>query len=124
VVEQLAMSLRDEALPHAQEFGAWKATEHGGHTCHLFLRLAMRRRNQGYRKYGAKCICEIIRWHYVKHGKPRKEWAINNNYPAHMARWAATKQPCLEGFFEQRELGVAWRKNKVYIVRTGKSITA
>ena len=67
------------------------------------VRLARVAKAQGIRNYGAKAMCEVLRFNFVllRQGKPFK---INNVYTSRYARLIDQKEPDLRGFFKTREL--------------------
>lgn len=69
----------------------------------LFERFAFQIKNQGFDRYSADAILHRIRWHFhIERGD--REFACNNNYTAHLARWLMAKYPDkMAGFFETRE---------------------
>lgn len=67
-----------------------------------FLVYALEAKHAGQPKYGSKAICEAIRWH-EQIRKGNREFKLNNNWTAPLARWAMQARPELRGFFETRE---------------------
>ena len=55
----------------------------------------------GIKHYGAKAICEALRYDWTLQGCG--EFKLCNNYPAYLARTFAIKHPNHKTFFEYRE---------------------
>jgi len=81
------------------KFNQWVHTPAGREIANHFIRLAY---------YGSKGIVERLRWHYtLKYAKIGSgEWKINNNWTAHLARFAENREPTLRGFFEKRRMAL------------------
>lgn len=62
----------------------------------------------GRRRYSAKAIMERIRWHREIE-KGEREFRVNNNWTAKLARWFMRRHPDHEGFFECRGKRDGWR---------------
>ena len=90
---------------HSQRFEAWIHTPQGGEVANKFIRYALQMKRRGFKTYGAKAICEWIRYQYdLKHGPAGDErYIINNNYTAYLARFAMERCADLKGFFKLRE---------------------
>ncbi len=55
--------------------------------------------------YGAKSICEVIRYHRaISTGDSREPFVINNNYTSRLARKLIAEEPRFAEFFETRIL--------------------
>jgi hypothetical protein len=67
-----------------------------------FVDIAFQAKNKGFKRYGAKGIFELIRWHTKVSGNDA--FKVNNNYAPDYARKMAIKYPEFEGFFRVREL--------------------
>jgi hypothetical protein len=69
----------------------------------LFEKFAMEIRKRGFMKYSARAILHRIRWHYhIDRGD--RDFAVNNNCSARLARWLMAKHPItMREFFETRE---------------------
>lgn len=65
-----------------------------------FKSLALRLIGRGVKRYGAKCIMEVVRYH--KTITTKGEFKINNSYTAHYARAFIAKYPQHKDFFETR----------------------
>lgn len=59
---------------------------------------------KGRTHYGAKAICEVIRYNTITRGND--EFKINNNFTMGYARKFISKYPIYKEFFELRERGV------------------
>ena len=72
----------------------------------LFCDLAEQMRATGRRRYSARTILHVIRWHRALESDPREDegFKINNNYSSRYARMLITERPEFEGFFSLREL--------------------
>ena len=90
------------------KFNQWVHTLAGREIANHFIRLAYGLRRRGFKHYGSKSICERLRWHYtLKYAKTGSgEWKINNNWTAHLARFAEDREPTLKGFFEKRRMAL------------------
>ena len=85
------------------KFDTWVHSEEGREVAGMFIRLAVRVLNRGFKRYSAKALTERIRWHYdLKHGPQDESFKVNNNYTSYLARMAMNREPRLEGFFETR----------------------
>ncbi len=67
-----------------------------------FEELALYLIDRGWKKYSARGIMHRIRWHFTV-DKGNREFKVNNNWSAPMARWFMRKYPQHDGFFETRE---------------------
>jgi hypothetical protein len=85
-------------------FAGWVHTPAGGEIANQFIRRSWWLWKRGIKRYGAKSIVEVLRWHYALRNKSGEEWKINNNYVSRLARLAMERAPELRGFFELREL--------------------
>lgn len=84
-------------------FRAWITTPAGRRAAYLFIKLACGAKARGAR-VGAKEVWERLRWHYSMLRTAGEEFALNNNFTAYMARYAADKVPELKDFFEFRRV--------------------
>lgn len=75
------------------------------HVYAAFRDRALRAVKSGLKKYSAKTIIEVIRWHYDIETKG-DELLLNNNYTAYYARKFMDEYPMYRGFFETRSRGV------------------
>jgi hypothetical protein len=66
-----------------------------------FERLALEVAARGFRRYSARAIAHRLRWHHHIE-KGNREFAINNNWTAGLARWFHARHPDLSSFFETR----------------------
>jgi hypothetical protein len=68
----------------------------------LFERNALLISDRGFQRYSADAILHSIRWHmHVERGN--REFKLNNNWTAPLARWFMKRHPELpQGFFETR----------------------
>ncbi len=72
------------------------------HIWALFIHYSSEAKKKGFKRYGAKSVFEVIRWHTPPNkGIPFK---INNNFTADYARKMEKEFPDFEGFFEKRTL--------------------
>lgn len=64
-------------------------------------RLALNRKQRGFKTYGIASLVERLRW---DHERPTKgdDWKINNDYRAWLARDVMEREPRLAGFFRTR----------------------
>jgi len=85
-------------------FADWVHTPAGGEIANQFIRRSWRLWKRGIKRYGAKSIVEVLRWHYALRNKNGEQWKINNNYASRLARLAMERAPELKGFFEVREM--------------------
>ena len=88
------------------KFTAWVHTPAGGEIANHFIRLAYGLYKRGFKHYGAKGICERLRWHFLlkNYKKNKTEFKINNSHVSRLARFAEDKVPELHSFFEKRKL--------------------
>jgi hypothetical protein len=69
----------------------------------LFESFALQLYARGISRYSSDAILHRIRWHYhVERGN--REFACNDNWTSHLARWFMRKHPELGEFFETRRL--------------------
>jgi len=117
------MSELQQELFEDADFEAWRHTHEGAEITNRFIRLAIGLHRSGFRRYSQWQIVGRIRWHYDikarRGGYEPGKYKINNNWIAHLARFAERRAPELEGFFELRALGPR-RRNKVVVVYTDK----
>jgi hypothetical protein len=67
-----------------------------------FEEVALEVAGRGYRRYSADAISHRLRWHFaIEQGK--RDFKLNNNWTAGLARWFLERHPELPGFFEVRE---------------------
>ncbi len=85
-------------------FDAVLHTPQGGSMANKFIRLAIGLKRRGFKHYGAKAICERLRWHYSVMRVEGEEFKINNNWTSRLARFAEERAPELQGFFRNRKL--------------------
>lgn len=74
-----------------------------------FVKFAFEAKRKGYKKYSAKGIFELIRWHTKVSG--HDGYKLNNNYHADYARLTMQRFPELNGFFITRRLISKKRQN-------------
>lgn len=70
--------------------------------CALFERLALEVHAQGFKRYSARALLHQIRWHFQVE-KGNRQFKINNNCSAELARWFLAHHPELPKFFELRD---------------------
>ena len=69
--------------------------------CELFEKLALRVQGMGFVRYSADALLHQIRWHeQIERGN--RDFKINNNHAAVLARWFLKRHPDMAGFFELR----------------------
>lgn len=68
-----------------------------------FKDLTFRLITKGITHYGAKAICEVIRFHKIIDHQDY-EFKVNNNFTAGYARKFMEQYPEYEGFFETRKI--------------------
>jgi hypothetical protein len=56
----------------------------------------------GRKTFGAKAICEGIRWDFSARTDSEEEYKVNNNYTAYFARLFHEQFPHHDGFFKTR----------------------
>ena len=84
-------------------FAYWLQTREGSKIAVQFVKAAQQLKSRGFTRYGAKAICEYIRFnHALKTGADG--FKLNNNVTSRLARWAMVHYPDLNGFFSIREL--------------------
>ena len=94
---------RCRELTTEEGFRAWLLTAEGLRISSEFIRLARALKDRGCQRYGAKAVCEYIRFNRaLKEG--RDGFKLNNNVTSRLARWAMQTYPDLAGFFETRTL--------------------
>lgn len=71
------------------------------HVFKLFRKYARIAKEKGFKRYSAKGIFEIIRWH-TQESSSDKDYKLNNNYHAQYARKLMSEHPEFRGFFEIR----------------------
>lgn len=69
-----------------------------------FKTLANQLRSRGHKRYGAKGIVEVIRFHRATTGPDVNGFKINNNFTSRYARMLIEEDPSFDGFFEMRRL--------------------
>lgn len=67
-----------------------------------FEELALDVKAQGFARYSADAILHRLRWHFQIERRNR-DFALNNNWAAPLARWFLARHPECRGFFELRE---------------------
>jgi hypothetical protein len=94
---------RCRELTTDEGFRDWLRSAEGSRISGEFVRLARTLKDRGCKRYGAKAVCEYIRFNRaLKEG--RDGFKLNNNVTSRLARWAMQTYPDLAGFFEVREL--------------------
>ena len=69
--------------------------------CDLFERLSLQVRARGFERYSARAIFHRMRWE-EQIEKGNREFKIDNNHSAALARWFIARHPELPDFFETR----------------------
>lgn len=71
------------------------------HVYQALLKLALRMRAEGVRRYSMKGLFEILRWQYaIQTGGD--DYKLNNYFTSFYARMLMASEPLLDGFFETR----------------------
>lgn len=68
----------------------------------VFLRLARSKAGRG-KKFGIGQLTEVVRWECDDASIYGKDFRINNNFRAYIARWLIVLDPMLEKYIEFRE---------------------
>lgn len=88
-----------------ERFAVWVHTPAGGEIAGQFIRASCGLKLAGWKRYGAKRVVEGIRWNvHLQHGPGADGYKINNNLVSRLARFAESRAPELQGFFEKRVL--------------------
>ena len=70
----------------------------------LFKEYAFKMINKGKKSYGARTICELIRWHHdVNSDRDAEDFKISNNHVPFYARLFMKDFPAHKGFFRTQE---------------------
>jgi hypothetical protein len=74
--------------------------------CQLFEKMALDLYADGTRRYGARAIINLMRWHFMYQykGVENQPFKINDKWAPDLARWVMDKHPHMRGFFETRAL--------------------
>ena len=99
---QMSPTIRVEEcqkLEYPNHFWSWLAKNE--HIYQQFIDLALQMKRRGRKKWAAKGVIEVIRWHTALHSDG-DIFKINNNYAPGLARLAMLEYKELEGFFELR----------------------
>lgn len=68
-----------------------------------FVRMALRLKNNGVRRFGMQALFETLRYQVAATRDPLSDFKLNNNYAAWYAREIMRRYPNLDGFFETRK---------------------
>jgi len=90
-------------LTTEEGFREWIGTKDGSLFSIEFVRLARSLKDRGCKHYGAKAVCEYIRFNRALKQGP-DGFKLNNNVVSRLARWAMQNHEDLKGFFSVREL--------------------
>ena len=90
-------------LTTEEGFRDWLASRDGERISKEFVSLARQLRDRGHRHFGAKALCEYIRFNIALKEGP-DGFKLNNNVTSRLSRWAMQSCPDLRGFFETRAL--------------------
>jgi hypothetical protein len=95
-------ALIDNGVPSktAAQFIKWH--EQNPQVWREFEKLALELIAAGRKRYGAKCIMEVVRFNRMI--ETRTDFKVNNSYVTYYARIFAIKYPQYEGFFEERKI--------------------
>lgn len=87
-------------------FDQWRLTDEGREQVALFISLATKIKNAGFKRYSGWAIVNMMRWeHDLQHGPEGKTFKINNNAISYLCRYAMHVKPELKDFFETRKMG-------------------
>jgi hypothetical protein len=67
-----------------------------------FVRLALRARRAGLKRWSADAVGHVVRWERLTDGKDAAGFKVNNDFVAMLGRKAMAEYPELAGFFETR----------------------
>lgn len=70
-----------------------------------FVRMARKARQRGFRKYSARTIVAVIRWHCDVNPNRDGGFKINDHYSSRYVRKLLREDPSFTGFFELRACG-------------------
>jgi hypothetical protein len=88
-----------------EQFDLWIHTPAGRKIAERAIRLSMRMRNAGWKRYGIAAICEHIRWQDdLAHGPDTGGFKANHNWESRLARFIMNRKPEFQGFFKVRPL--------------------
>lgn len=106
----------------SQQFDAWVHTDFGRWIAENFIRQAYTYHIIRGKWINATFIWELVRHIYVNsqwddatRPAPEGEWAMNNNYRPHMARFAEKKEPRLQGCFARRQVDKPKKSRPVFV---------
>lgn len=130
---QLTLTLDQESLRSYRDCMEWIHTAYGRRIMrHLFAITAWyaKRHATTGRKVSMRLLWELTR---DRLPELRRRWrdmdpppirthgfALNNNYHSHVARFILDRRPDWAGMFEQRELGAALNRARVFVVNVDK----
>ena len=83
--------------------GFWEWLADNMHVFQEFVRLALRTRARGQRRWSADGLCHVLRWRTAVREHSDAGFKINNCATAGLARLAMEVSPRLRGFFEIRQ---------------------
>jgi hypothetical protein len=94
---------RCRCLTTDEGFRRWLESAEGRRISGEFVRLARMLKDSGHRHFGAKALCEYIRFNIALKEGP-DGFKLNNNVTSRLSRWAMQSNEDLRGFFETRSL--------------------
>ena len=68
------------------------------------VRRAVIAKSNGFKRYSAKVLIEVVRWYFEFERPDKGPFKINNNFTSRYARLIMECEVDLAGFFETREL--------------------
>lgn len=98
LAEKLAPDLFDAPSPRPMAYPEGVPVD----ICDLFERLALQVHARGFDRYSARALFHRLRWE-EQIEKGNREFKIDNNHSAALARWFVARHPDMAGFFELRE---------------------
>ena len=87
----------DEQVQYPDGFFVWISAN--WHLYKAFVKRAREHKAHGRERYGAKRICEQIRWDTRERQEGEPEFKVNNNYVSGLSRLAQKQHDDLRGFF-------------------------
>ena len=92
------------ALPYninEHRFRGW--IKRNMHILDAYAKLALDMYATGKRRYGSKCIWEVLRYHHDLETQGDVRWRFCNDYTPYISRMLVRRFPQLEGFFRYRK---------------------
>lgn len=67
-----------------------------------FVKIARKTKQMGFKRYSARALFQVMRWH--RGGRIKDDgFKVNNNYTPYYVRLIEEKYPEFKGFFEKRK---------------------